>query len=197
MKPIYLPLTANITEDERKAAGDKSGAVPLPRCWPGYTVTQTCSSSGQPLSALLDHTSSPTVDDELVAELEKIIADLPPRMPYKPHASCAPSVLLDQTSLAQSAGWNPQLKRVDLPPAFPVSLADAQAMSECKDLDDLGNQIRAKNWERMAADLPSAVNLTDRGCKLANYIARQERRRNWTLTKNRKVNREGEEGSQE
>lgn len=54
-------------------------------------------------------------------------------------------------------------------------------------------QYRARAWERMVADLPSADPPTDHGCRLANYIARQERRRNWTLTQSRRVNREGED----
>lgn len=56
-------------------------------------------------------------------------------------------------------------------------------------------QYRAMAWERMVADLPSADPPTDHGCRLANYIARQERRRNWTLTHSRRVNR-GDEGAE-
>lgn len=52
---------------------------------------------------------------------------------------------------------------------------------------------RAMAWGRMLADLPSADPPTDHGCRLANYLAKQERRRNWTLTQSRRVNQEGRE----
>jgi len=112
--------------------------------------TQTCTNPSV-------HPGAPTVDDELLAELERWIAgDVIPMVPEDPHAHCAPSVLLDQSQSARSAAW-----------------------------------------DRMIADLPSSDPPTDHGCRLANYLAKQERRRNWTLTQSRRVNREGEDGGQE
>lgn len=71
----------------------------------------------------------------------------------------------------------------------------AEPQAHCAPTVLLGQEEheRARAWERMVADLPSADPPTDHGCRLANYIARQERRRNWTLTQSRRVNREGKE----
>lgn len=199
MKPLYRPL-AGIKEAEQALATfpDVSGIV----------VTEVKLPFTQSSVGPHNCPSAPTIDDELVAELEKIIAGAPPRMPDEPQAHCAPAVLLDQTSLAQSAGWNPQLERVDLPPAFPLpadmspyEVRDSLNIASMPPVEARPTQEeveRSAAWDRMIADLPSAQVLTDHGCKLANYIAKQERRRNWTLTQSRRTDaRAADDGSAE
>lgn len=83
--------------------------------------------------------------------------------------------------------------------ALPVELPYS-IMAHCSPdvlLDDSPGEVAAREarWARMLADPPSADPPSDHGCRLVNYLAKQERRRNATLTASRRTNREGPEAA--
>lgn len=134
------------------------------------------------------------------AEEEPMLVEMPMKLPSAftvttPAQTCATtqSRPLDD---AQVAALEKELAiAMQAPERLLFPKAEPQA--HCAPTVLLGQEEheRAMAWGRMVADLPSADPPTDHGCRLANYIARQERRRNWTLTHSRRVNR-GDEGAE-
>lgn len=126
----------------------------------------------------------PDYDPDAVAAVESVAASLRARMAWQSLAfPDAPAYTVTGATEAQIMEDLEAVLREQnqQPHGQPIQTHCAPAVLLGQDEHE-----RAKMWGHMLADLPSASPLTDHGCKLVNFLARQEARRMQTAHRHRK-----------